>query len=178
MPSYGNPIQSLSALLQGSDARPRVVPSRLAPSALYDVDYRISILALVFEAFATPFGHGTHRIQTARFKLLQFVSIRPWLIPAIREWSKGTGQAAFTFTLSMRIRRGFLSDSAYDDVVQFLTASGVFERGESHIISGPNFNELASMTALIRNTNLFERERNAIEALKAIKLTANMLEGW
>jgi hypothetical protein len=78
----------------------------------------------------------------------------------------------------MRIRRGFLSDSAFDDVVQFLTASGVFERRENHIISGPSVERLVSRVALIRNANLFERERNAIEALKTIRVTASMLEGW
>jgi hypothetical protein len=89
-----------------------------------------------------------------------------------------TGQAAFAFALSMRIRRGFLSDTAHDDVMQFLSASGVFERAESHVVSGPNSSNLEKVTALIRDMDLFERERSAIEALRAIKLTANMLEGW
>lgn len=179
MPDAANPIKSLAALLQSSEAKPRVVPSRLAPSALYDIDYRIAIVALVFESFAKPTGAGSaRRIQAARLKLLQFVVARPWLIPAVREWSEGTGQAAFAFAHSMRIRRGFLSDTAHDDVMQFLSASGVLERADSHVVTGPNSTNLEKVTGLIREMDLFERERSAIDTLRAIKLTANMLEGW
>lgn len=175
---HSNPIQSLAALLEGAEAKPRVVPSRLAPSAFYDIEYRIAVLAMVFESFATPFGPSARRIHVARFKLLQFVSSRPWLIPAVREWSAGTGQASFEFALSMRIRRGFLSDNAFDDVVQLLTAIEVFERRENHIISGANAGHIKKVTTLIRDTNIFVRERNAIAELTEIRITANMLEGW
>ena len=49
-------IENLSALLQESDAKPVLVPSRLAPSAIYDVQYRTAIICLVFEAFAKVSG--------------------------------------------------------------------------------------------------------------------------
>jgi hypothetical protein len=49
MSSPTEPIEKLASLLEGSEARPIVVPSRLAPSAIYDLDYRAAVVALVFE---------------------------------------------------------------------------------------------------------------------------------
>src|SRR5450759_3729322 len=109
MQKANDPIEKLASLLEGSKATPLMVPSRLAPSAIYDVEYRTAVIALLFEKFSKPFGIGGHRrISAPKLKLLQFVSFRPWLIPAIREWSKGEGQGSLGLTQSMRSRRGFL----------------------------------------------------------------------
>jgi hypothetical protein len=130
-------IENLSALLQESDAKPVMVPSRLAPSAIYDVQYRTAIICLVFEAFAKSQGDTMERkISAARMKLLQFISIRPWLLPAIAEWSEESGQAPLSLAYSTRIRRGFLSDTAYEDVMNFLVASRVFRREGTQIVLG------------------------------------------
>src|SRR4051794_38742508 len=91
-------IEKLSVLLQGSGANPVLVPSRLAPSAIYDLDYRTATVALVFENFAKSFGTAGHRrIGAARLKLLQFIVLRPWLLPVIREWSEESSQAPLQF---------------------------------------------------------------------------------
>src|SRR4051812_3954686 len=111
-------IENLATLLQGSSAKPLVVPSRLAPSAIYDVQYRAAVICLVFEAFAKAQGNSTDpKISAARMKLLQFASIRPWLLPAVREWSEESGQAPLNLSYSIRIRSAFLSDTAFDDVM-------------------------------------------------------------
>jgi len=176
---HGHPIKKLAALLNGSDARPVVVPSRLAPSATYDVDYRTAVIALVFEAFSKPFGEGPRRrISAARLKLLQFVAVRPWLLPAIREWSEGLAQGSLDLTHSVRIRRGFLSDTAHEDVIDLLVACGIFVRQGSHVVTGEKANHLEVIAKSITQNGLFEDERRMISILAGLRLTQSMLEGW
>jgi hypothetical protein len=138
----------------------------------------MGIIAIVFDAFSKRVGNDVRRIRSARLKLFQFVAVRPWLLPAIRQWSGGEGQAAFEFAYSMRIRRGFLSDSAHDDVIDYLVANGVFERQPNHLISGMSAGKLSNMVTQINDQELFKPERRAIEELKTIKITDSMLEGW
>ena len=179
MPRLGYPIKKLAGLLEGSDARPVLVPSRLAPSAIYDVEYRGAVIALVFEAFAKPFGGAARRrISTARLKLLQFVTLRPWLLPAIREWSEGLAQGSLDLTHSVRIRRGFLSDTACDDVLALLVSAGILLRDGSQLISGQAAAYFTEVARSVTENNLFSDERRVISQLTQLLITNNMLEGW
>lgn len=173
-------IENLASLLQESTAKPVLVPSRLAPSAIYDLEYRVAVICLVFEAFAKSQGadSSSRRISAARMKLLQFASIRPWLLPAIREWSEESGQAPLNLSYSTRIRRGFLSDTAYDDVLNFLVACRVLVREGGQIALGTKGDEVRKIVGGIEDQGLFLSEREAIAALTEIKITNNMLEGW
>jgi|GEM_PF-2238197 len=179
MPKLGQPIEKLAGLLEGSTATPVMVPSRLAPSAIYDVEYRTAVIALLFERFAKPFGIAGHRrISAAKLKLLQFVTFRPWLLPAIREWSKGPDQGSLELTYSMRIRRGFLSDTAHEDVIDLLAACGIFVRAKNHLVTGERAGELAKIAASVQEKKLFDSELQLISKLEEIPLTNGMLEGW
>jgi hypothetical protein len=180
MPKETNrPIKELADLLGGSNAMPVVVPSRLAPSTTYDLDYRSAVIALVFEEFSKPFGQGTaHRISAAKLKLLQFATVRPWLLPAIREWSRGLAQGSLDLLHSVRIRRGFLSDTAHEDVINLLVASGIFVQQGNHVAAGEKVGHLAEIANSIRLQGLFDSERTMISQLAELKLTNSMLEGW
>ena len=179
MAKLGQPIKKLADLLEGTEAKPVVVPSRLAPSVIYDVEYRTSVVALAFEAFARPFGiGGQSRISAAKLKLLQFVILRPWLLPAIREWSEGLAQGSLDLTYPVRIRRGFLSDTAHEDVVNFMTACGVFVRHGSHLLTGEKSAYLGEIKKALTEGGLFQNERQIISELGDVKLTNSMLEGW
>jgi hypothetical protein len=173
------PIRELATLLQESAAHPVIVPSRVAPSAIYDVEYRTAVVALVFEKFAKRFGPAGHRrISSARLKLLQFIAMRPWLLPAIQEWSGGGEQGSLALAQSVRIRKGFLSDTAHDDVIDYLRACDVFFRQESHLISGHNSKVLSEIVQSVEKNGFFKGERKVIEDLGHIKITNEMLEGW
>lgn len=172
-------IQNLATLLQGSTAKPVLVPSRLAPSAIYDLQYRAAVICLVFEAFAKPQrGSIEPKISAARMRFLQFVSIRPWLLPAIREWSEESGQVPLNLAYSTRIRRGFLSDTAYDDVMNFLVACQMFIREGGQIALGAKGEQVRNIVGAIEEQGLFVSERQAVSLLDDIKITNNMLEGW
>jgi len=174
-----NPIQKLAALLESTDAKPVIVPSRLAPSVIYDVDYRSSVVALVFKEFAKPFVSGPgRRMSGAKLKLFQFVAIRPWLLPAVREWSTASSQASLLLAYPIRVRRGFLSDTAHEDFIDFLVACGMLIRQDRFLVSGIKVDELDDIAAVATSNGLFENEINVISALGHIKLTTSMLEGW
>jgi hypothetical protein len=173
------PVQALAAMLRNSTAIPQIVPSRLAPSTIYDVEYRTAVIALVFERFARPVAPAEERkISSARLKFLQFLTLRPWLLPAIREWSSAGAQQELAFAHSIRIRRGFLSDSAHDDLISYLAACGILLRQETQIVSGKNARALTLVAQAIEQNDLFESERGVIDDLGGIKITNEMLEGW
>jgi hypothetical protein len=179
MPEKPQPIHQLAALLHDGKAEPVIVPARLAPSAIYDVEYRTAIVALVFERFANPTGLAGHRkMSSARLKLLQFITIRPWLLPAFRQWSDAGKQSGFAFGHSIRIRRGFLSDSAHDDVISYLVACGRLTRLETQVVSGTSGRALKEVAESIADHDLFASERGVIEQLANIRITNEMLEGW
>ena len=172
-------IESLAALLQGSGAKPLLVPSRLAPSAIYDLEYRTTVISLVFRAFATAHGDDVDgKMSAARLKFLQFITIRPWLLPAIREWSAESGQGSLGLAYSVRIRRGFLSDTAHEDVMNFLVACRLFIREGSQITLGVKGDEIGKIVGEVQKAELFLSERETLAELGNVKITNNMLEGW
>lgn len=173
------PIRQLAALLQDGKAEPVIVPARLAPSAIYDVEYRTAVVSLVFERFAKPTGRGELRkMSAARLKLLQFIALRPWLLPAVKHWSGAGKQSGFAFGHALRIRRGFLSDSAHDDVISYLVACGRLTRFETQVVTGPNGSALKDVVESIVRSGYFVGERSVIEQLADISITNDMLEGW
>ena len=87
MPTESN-VSILSELLSTSIASPYAKPERLAPSALYDLDYRVCVICACFHSHAKSDEPGFKKINAARLKLLQFIAIRSWLLPVVKEWSE------------------------------------------------------------------------------------------
>lgn len=179
MTTAENPIQRLASLLSGSKAKPLVVPSRLAPSPLYDLEYRTSIIAMIFQKFAKPFELGPgRRMLSSKLKLLQFITMRPWILPAVQEWSRASSQGSLALTYSIRVRRGFLSDTAHEDVINFLTACDILVRQNRHLVSGSRADQLEKIATTAIENNLFDDEIGIISDLENLRLTTSMLEGW
>ena len=126
MDKIANPLKAIGELLAGR-AQPVVVPERLAPSAIYDLQYRVAVIASALEMHAKPYGLNQRRIHAARLKLLQFIACRPRLLGMFRSWSQAQHDAQLSFATSQRLRRGFLGDQMHEDVVALLVARGVSE---------------------------------------------------
>ena len=171
-------LETLAALLQSGRAQPRVSPERLAPSAVYDLQYRMVIIALAFEIHARPYLLGRRRIGASRLKLLQFIAIRPWLVPVIRKWSETQGYAEQSVISPQQLRRGFLGDGVHDDVVGFLVARGALDRMGSHLVSGTNIEFLNRLYSTAAKGQLFSTALSALRELSNITITNHMLEGW
>ena len=169
-------IATLSALLEESHAKPKMRIERLAPSAIYDLDYRVFVVAAAFERHAQPAPPIGRRIHATRLKLLQFIAIRPRLLPIIRAWSAAKPDEELTFT-TQDLRRGFLGDQMFDSVVAFLVARGALEWMDTHLVEGKNAALLSAINTAAIDSGLFELERQTIEGLASIKITVHMLEG-
>jgi hypothetical protein len=171
-------IHTLTGLLRGANVEPVLVPERIAPSAIYDLQYRITVNACVFLALAESYqGSGT-RIRAAKQKLVQFVAIRPWLLPVVRQWSTAQKNPQLATRMSQRLRRGYLGDVMHDSVVEFLVAAGVLEYAGPFLSLGVNGHRLTQWSESAISANLFANERTSIEEFKTVKITNDMLEGW
>jgi hypothetical protein len=169
------PLETLRELLSGH-AKPVIDFDRLAPSATYDFDYRLAIIALAFEQFAKPANLGRRRVATARLKLYQFVAQRPWLLPVIAQWGNAQRDAQESLLVPQRLRRGYVDDRMFNDMVDFLVARGSLVRGESHLTeTATQFSREVRAQAI--SNGLFRSERSTLEALGEVTLTNAMLEG-
>ena len=169
-------IATLSALLEESNAKPKMRIERLAPSAIYDLDYRAFVVAAAFERHAKAAPPIARRIHATKLKLLQFIAIRPRLLPVIKEWSMAKQAEELTFT-TQDLRRGFLGDQMFDSVVAFLAARGALEWTGAHLLEGKNAVLLSAIHMAAIESGIFDLERQTIEALSDIKITVRMLEG-
>src|SRR5262249_48720402 len=120
-----------------------------------------------------PFGS---RIHATRLKLLQFVAVRPWLLPVIESWSNAGPNEQPSFE-AQELRRGFLGDDTYDRVVSFLVARNAFECRGAHLIAGKGSALLTDLSNAAKESGLFERERQVLQALVNVRITNHMLEG-
>ena len=81
------PLQTLADLLRGSSAKLLIEPSRFAPSTVYDLEYRLVVVACAFDLHSKAALVKIRRIQAVRLKLMQFVAVRPWLFPVVQDWA-------------------------------------------------------------------------------------------
>ena len=170
-----NPLETLAGLLSGR-AKVIFAPERLAPSAFYDLLYRMFIIAAVFELHSEP-AFGTQRIAAARLKLLQFIGCRPWLLPMVRQWSETRQDAQLSMLSSRPLRRGYLADTMHDDVIGFLVARSILTWSSKHLAVG-NIDLLRNLYSRAVGDDLFTTERATIRELGDVTITNHMLEGW
>lgn len=172
-----NPLEAIGELLSGR-ARPVIAMERLAPSAVYDVRYRIAVIAAAFELHAKPVAHGGRRILAPRLKLLQFIACRPWLLEMVRRWSRAQGDAQLLLSTSQRLRHGYLGDQTHEEVLSLLIARDMLSWSAPHVTAGPGIELLRHVYVASVEQELFCAERGVLEDLLGIRITNAMLEGW
>ena len=177
MDNAQDPLQMIGEMLVGR-ALPTVNPERVAPSSVYDLQYRIAIIASAFELHAKPFAVTSRRIQSMRLKFLQFIACRPTLTQMVEDWSKTQHDAQLSLALSQRMRRGFLGDQMHDDVISFLVARGQLKRSGQFLATGLEMRMLRELHAVNVENGLFSAERQVLARLGPVRITNAMLEGW
>jgi len=174
-----SPIARLAALLATSNAEPEITAERLVPSTLYDLDYRVVIVAAAFQMHAVADRFSPRpRIQNTRLKLLQFVAMRPWLLPTIRHWSANRGDSLRLIDGEEGLRKGFMTDTMHDKVMQFIAASGALRREEVYVVPGIKPDVLQGLRSVAESNSLFRSEIAALSEMLSITVTNDMLEGW
>jgi hypothetical protein len=169
-------IEKLSALLQSSQAKPSLRTERVVPSAIYDLDYRVFVIAAAFEIHAKEAPPIGRRILATRLQFLQFIAIRPRLLDVIRRWSADDKDEEKTFD-AHDLRRGFLGDRMFDSVVTFLVARGALVWMNGHLAAGSNVALLSNVYKAAVSSGLFASERQVLADLAGVRVTVNMLEG-
>jgi len=164
-----SPLGRLAALLAASGAQPDITPERLAPSTVYDLEYRVLIVAMAFQIHASSDKYSSRpRIQSRRLKLLQFIAMRPWLVSVIREWSLSRHSAQRSLGSEEGLRRGFISDTMHDDVMDFLVAAGALRREELYVVPGTNSPAIFDLYSEAFGSSLFGAQLTALRQLKYI----------
>jgi hypothetical protein len=176
--SIESSVSALAQLLANSTASPYARPERVTPSTFYDLDYRVCVVAACFEVHAKEDEARYRRILSAKLKLLQFIAIRSWLFPIVREWSASRDDPQRSAWSSQSLRRGFLGDSMHDEVINYMVAGGLLVKAQSHLVdAGVDF-RLRDINRNVVSSALFARERKTIVDLKNLTITNAMLEGW
>jgi hypothetical protein len=174
--SSHNSIQQLAELLQ-NHAKPVIRPQRLALSPIYDLDYRMAVIALAFAIHSTKTSEGEHRIDTSRLKLLQFVAQRPSLLPAMNQWASSKKTSTLLRGSSQRLRRGYMGDSTYDQVVEYMIACGILRPEGQYLALGRNGSYVDSIRLASEKESMFTQERFTLAELLRMRVTVAMLEG-
>ena len=169
-------LDNLAVLLRGADAEPVVVPERIAISTIYDLQYRLFILACAYRAHADSNLLGARRMPAAKLKLIQFVAIRPWLLQTVREWAETRHEAQFQTLHAHTLRRGYLGDTTHDRVIDYLVARDMLLRAGGYLVSGAQFLTIDALATAAETTELFVNERATIDELRSVKITAVMME--
>jgi hypothetical protein len=167
-------ISELGKLLELAGARPALVRSRVARSTLYDPDYHIAVIACAFATHASSDGDRA-RVLAPWLKMIQFVAARPHLVQDLLTWVEARRSPDLASWAQMP--RGYIGDRTHDATVQYLVAQGIFSREKDYILAGERIADLNAIASQISENGLFERERTAIDRLKAIKATRAMLGG-
>ena len=172
------PLQTLADLLRGSSAKLLIEPSRFAPSTVYDLEYRLVVVACAFDLHSKAALVKIRRIQAVRLKLMQFVAVRPWLFPVVQDWAASQKKPQLHLLASQSLRRGFLGDEMHDKVIDYLVAHDALRREKAFLVASSNGAFLADLAAAANEANLFMEERHTLQDLLNVRITNSMLEGW
>lgn len=169
--------QILSELLAGTSAAPYVHPERIAPSTVYDLQYRMFVVAACLRVSGKVEG-AFRKISANKLRLLQFVAMRPWLLDVVREWSASRKDRQRSLRSSQSLRRGFLSDRMHDNLIDYLVATGCLFKQKGQIAEPISSIILSGLFDTSEKDGLFTTETDAIRKLNEIVITNDMLEGW
>ena len=175
MPSESDPIQELAAVLREAGASARVRPERIARSTLYDLDYHVALIACVFFITAGDEAARFHRVVAHWLKVLQFIAVRPSLLPDFQIWA-GTRRHQDLDTWQ-RMPRGYLGDSTHDRTLELLVAGGVLARDDDALVAGSRFADLQRIYDDLVTRNLLRSERAALLKLSQTRVNKTLLKG-
>jgi hypothetical protein len=175
MPNDQNGMQALVELLRDAEAKPRVTPSRVVRSTLYDLDYHVAVISCVFFE-ATPEVSRNNRTVVAHWlKILQFVAARPMLAPDFVQWAQT--RRRFDLETWRKMPRGFIGDTTHDQTIELLIAAQILLRRGEMISSGERFSTLQSLHGQIVLKDLFLVEREILRTLSGIPVNRTLLSG-
>jgi len=167
-------FSQLGDLLSAANAHISIAPKVPTRSTIYDLDYRLSILACASQTLSTADLLGRRKVLANWLKLAQFTAMRPALLSHFLEWIDDRKTPTLA---SQRWRRGFVGDRTHDSVVDFLSAEGVLQRDGDLLVSGPRYSMLLELEAAVRARDVFQNERFVLAKFAELRPIKAMLSG-
>ena len=164
----------LGELLSTANAQLSIAPKVSTRSTIYDLDYRVSIVACAIQALSTPDVLGQRKVIANWLKLAQFTAMRPAMLSHVLEWIE---ERKSTVLFSERWRRGFVGDRVHDAVIEYLSAQGIVQRQEDLLLSGPHYSVLAEVESTVRANDAFLNERFVLARFAELRPIKAMLGG-
>jgi hypothetical protein len=168
-------VQQLADLLREAGAKPRVSPDRVVRSTLYDLDYHIALIACVFFIVSEQRTDGTRSVVAHWLKILQFIAVRPALLPDFLRWAR-TRRRPDLDTWQL-MPRGYLGDRTHDRTVEFLVATNVLHRTADSLIGGEAFAGLHALYHDVMAKGLLRSEREALQTMSSLPVNKTLLGG-
>ena len=168
-------VQALAAVLKEIGAPPRLAPERVVRSTLYDLDYHVALVACAFSINGHPRTDGTRALISHWLKLLQFVAVRPGLLPDFQRWAKERRRP--DLDTWQKMPRGFLGDRTHDRTIELLVAARVLYRAPEELISGERFKVLDALYQHILERELLLSERSVLHDMAKIPVNKTLLRG-
>ena len=173
--SSSGKVQQLAELLRETGAKPRVSPDRVVRSTLYDLDYHVALIACVFFIASEPRTDGTRSVVAHWLKILQFIAVRPALLPDFLRWSRARRHPDLDMLQEMP--RGYLGDRTHDRTVELLVATKVLHRTADSLIGGESFARLETLYLDILAKGLLRSEREALQTMSHLPVNKTLLSG-
>jgi hypothetical protein len=164
----------LADLLAAAKAPLSIAPKVSTRSTIYDLDYRVAIVACAMQQLSTSDLLGHRKIIANWLKLAQFTAMRPALLSHVLEWIEDRKS---TTLVSERWRRGFVGDGVHDAVIEFLAAQGIVRRQEDLLLSGERYAVLADIETTVRANKAFINEREVLTRFSTLRPIKAMLSG-
>jgi hypothetical protein len=147
----------------------------IVQSTLYDLDYHVALIACVFFVAAGGRGEGHPRVVAHWLKILQFVAVRPSLLPDFQIWAATRRHQ--DLDTWQRMPRGYLGDSTHDRTVELLIAGGVLARSGDELVGGSRFADLRRIYDDLVAEHLLSSERAVLLKLSGTQVNKTLLKG-
>jgi hypothetical protein len=108
-------------------------------------------------------------------KLLQFIAVRPALLPNFQRWAKARRRP--DLDTWQRMPRGYLGDRTHDRTIELLVAGSVLYRTLDELVSGERFHVLDSLYRSIVDRDLLAPERAVLSELARTPANRTLLRG-
>lgn len=175
MLSETDPVRELALELKEAGASARVRVDRIARSTLYDMDYHIALIACVFFSAHETGTTSSHCVVAQWMKVLQFIAVRPSLLPDFKIWA--TSRRHQDLEAWQKMPRGYLGDSTHDRTVELLVAGGVLARQHDALVAGSRFADLRQLYNSLVSRDLLQSERATLLELSHIRVNKTLLKG-
>ncbi len=170
-------VQTLVALLRETGAKPRVSPERVVRSTLYDLDYHIALVACAFFTNGETRTDHTLGLVAHWLKLLQFVAVRPALLPNVQTWAGTRRRLDLDLDVWQKMPRGYLGDRTHDRTIDLLVAGNVLRRATDTLESGERFDVLRYLHQQIVDRDILASERRTLHELARLRVNKTLLRG-